>query len=84
MGEFGWHIRKTAFIEVVNIVADADLITSFQDVDGFLLLVVNVQRRTPFWRDLNDEIVECTPSILTGDFENEIPTGARLESQPFP
>jgi hypothetical protein len=34
---------------------------AFQNVDGFLLLVVNVQWRTSFWRNLDDKIVECTP-----------------------
>jgi len=52
-------------------------------VDCLLLEMVNMKRRSAMGRDLDDEVVEGPTGVLSGDLEDEITPGARLESKPL-
>jgi hypothetical protein len=76
MGNFRGQIGKAAFLAVEYFIANLDFVTTFQDMDGFFLLIVNMQRGAAFRCHLDDKIVECPTSVLPSDFENEIPAWA--------
>jgi hypothetical protein len=63
--------------------ADPDFVLAPEDVDRFLLLVVDVEWRATPWCDLDDEVVEGAAGVLPGDLEDEISSAAGLESQSF-
>jgi len=78
MGYIRWQVSKTAFYDVGNLVTDADFVTAFQDVNSFLLPIVNVQRRSAPWGYLNSEVVKCAACILASNFENEVTARAAV------
>ena len=56
--DFGRKVSEAAFLTAKYFVADLDFVLAFQNMDRFLLLVVNMQWRTASRRDLDDKIVE--------------------------
>ena len=50
-------------------------------MNGFLLLVVNMQRGTASGGDLDDEIVKGSTGIFAREFKDEIAGGPGLKSQ---
>ncbi len=76
MGDFRGQVSKTAFLAVEYFLANPDFVMALENVDCFLLLIVNMQRGAAFRCNLDDKIVECSTSILTCDFKNEIPAWA--------
>jgi hypothetical protein len=42
--------------------------------------VVDVERRAAMRRNLDDEVVEGAPGVVTGDLEDEIAAGAGLQA----
>ena len=75
---------EAALLELEDVLTDLDLVPASQNVDRLFLLVVNMQRRTAVWRDLDDEVVEGATGVVAGDLENEIATGPGLEAKPRP
>ena len=66
-----------------SFLADSDLVLAFQNMDRFLLLVLDMQRRASFGRNLDYKMVEGSARIFARDLENEIPARAGPESQPL-
>jgi hypothetical protein len=83
MRDFGWKIGEPTLGEVEDLLANPDFEPAFQNVDCFLLLVMNMQGRTALRGNLNDEVVEGSACVLTRHFEDEIPARAGLKSETF-
>jgi len=77
----GREIGEATLLAAEDLVADPDLLQAFQNVDGLLLLVVNMQWGTASRRDLDDEVVEGPIRVLARDLEDEVPAGTGPESQ---
>ncbi len=77
----GGEVRKPAAFERVFLIADPHLETTAQDVDGLVLVVVDVERRSTVRRDLAEEVVKRVPGVLAREFEHEISSWAGLEAE---
>jgi hypothetical protein len=79
--DFGRKISEAAFLTVKYFVSDLDFVLAFQNMDRFLLLVVDMQWGTASRRDLDDKIIEGSTGIFARDLEDEILARAGVEPQ---
>ena len=60
-------MHKAAGLAPEHIVIDLDFVTARQEIDGFVLLVVDVQRRTALRLNVEHEDIESPIRIVAGD-----------------
>ena len=77
----GREVGKAARLDVELPLADPDLEATLDGVEGFVLVVVDVQGRAAVGRDLADEVIDGASGVLAGDLEDEVPARAGLQAQ---
>ncbi len=60
------QIDEAPFLAVEYIVLYPDFVPAFQEMDGFMSRVVDVQGRTDFWKDVEHKVIQNPISMKSG------------------